>query len=195
MLKVGVTGNIGSGKTTVCRMFESLGVPVIYADQVGRELLEQDVTLRQEIVLLLGEQSYHEEKADRAFIAAQVFGHPERLAALNDLIHPRVQQSVQTWFDSLPKDTLYAIEEAALLIESGGYRLLDRLILVSAPEAVRIQRVMDRDGVLRHQVLSRMKHQIDEESKRLFCDYVIDNDGDALLLPQVWNLHQILSRS
>ncbi|HRW74863.1 MAG: dephospho-CoA kinase [Lewinellaceae bacterium] len=195
MLKVGVTGNIGSGKTTVCRMFESLGVPVIYADQVGRDLLEQDKTLRQEIVLLLGEQSYHEEKADRAFIAAQVFGHPERLAALNELIHPRVQQSVQIWFDSLPKETPYAIEEAALLIESGGYRLLDRLILVSAPEPIRIQRVMDRDGVLRHQVLSRMKHQLDEESKRLFCDFVIDNDGDALLLPQVWHLHQILSRS
>ena len=138
MLKVGVTGNIGSGKTTVCRMFESLGVPVIYADQVGRDLLEQDKTLRQEIVLLLGEQSYHEEKADRAFIAAQVFGHPERLAALNELIHPRVQQSVQIWFDSLPKETPYAIEEAALLIESGGYRLLDRLILVSAPEPIRI---------------------------------------------------------
>ncbi|MEZ5030177.1 MAG: dephospho-CoA kinase [Saprospiraceae bacterium] len=195
MLKVGVTGNIGSGKTTVCRMFESLGVPVIYADQVGRDLLEQDKTLRQEIVLLLGEQSYHEEKADRAFIAAQVFGHPERLVALNELIHPRVQQSVQIWFDSLPKETPYAIEEAALLIESGGYRLLDRLILVSAPEPIRIQRVMDRDGVLRHQVLSRMKHQLDEESKRLFCDFVIDNDGDELLLPQVWHLHQILSRS
>lgn len=195
MLRVGITGNIGSGKTTVCRILESLGVPVIYADQVGRELLDQDPELRVEIIKLLGEKSYSNGKADRPYIAKQVFGHPHRLATLNGLIHPRVHHHVQRWFDALPSETTYAIEEAALLIESGGYRLLDRLVLVAAPEPLRIARVIQRDGVDRDQVLARMKHQMNEESKRLFCDYVIANDDHALLLPQVWHLHQILSES
>lgn len=195
MLRVGITGNIGSGKTTVCRILESLGVPVIYADQVGRELLDQDPELRVEIIKLLGKKSYSNGKADRPYIAKQVFGHPDHLAALNGLIHPRVQHYVQRWFDARPPETAYAVEEAALLIESGGYRLLDRLVLVAAPEPLRIARVMQRDGVDRDQVLARMKHQMNEESKRLFCDYVIANDDHVLLLPQVWHLHQILSES
>ncbi|MBK7343248.1 MAG: dephospho-CoA kinase [Saprospiraceae bacterium] len=114
------------------------------------------------------------------------------MSGLNGIIHPRVHGSIQRWFAELPADTLYAIEEAALLIESGGFRLLDELILVTAPEELRIQRVMKRDLVAREQVEARINHQMKESEKRRYCDYIIKNDGEHLLLPQVLSIHQEL---
>ncbi len=142
MLRIGITGNIGSGKTTVCKMFEILGVPVIYADAVGRQLLSEDPEVIAAVKELLGPESYASGKPDRSFIASRVFHDQDKLSALNSVIHPRVHQVVQDWFDQLPPDTSYAMEEAALLVESGGFRLLDRLILVTAPEEMRINRVI-----------------------------------------------------
>lgn len=193
MIKIGITGNIGSGKTTVCRMFEELHVPVIYADQVSRQLLEEDEHVMEAVIELLGSDSYVDGIPDRTFIAAQVFGSKEKLSGLNRIIHPRVHGYIRDWFADLPKETPYAIEEAALLIESGGFRLLDELILVTAPEELRIQRVMDRDKVGRAQVESRIQHQMKESEKRRYCDYIITNDGESLLLPQVLAIHEELS--
>lgn len=192
MIKLGITGNIGSGKTTVCALFEALGVPVIYADRVSRQLLEDDPTVMEAVISLLGKESYRDGIPDRAFIAAQVFGSKTKLSGLNGIIHPRVHGSIQRWFAELPADTPYAIEEAALLIESGGFRLLDELILVTAPEELRIQRVMKRDLVAREQVEARINHQMKESEKRRYCDYIIKNDGEHLLLPQVLSIHQEL---
>lgn len=193
MIKIGITGNIGSGKTTVCRLFEELNVPVIYADQVSRQLLEEDEHVMEAVVQLLGAESFVNGVPDRAFIAAQVFGSKEKLTGLNNIIHPRVHGFVMDWFSNLPEETPYAIEEAALLIESGGFRLLDELILVTAPEELRIQRVMARDKVARAQVEARIQHQMKESEKRRYCDYIITNDEEALLLPQVLSIHEELS--
>ncbi len=189
MTRVGITGNIGSGKTTVCRVFEALGVPVIYADQVGRQLLESDPVVIEAVMDLVGRESYDGGRPDRAYIASKVFHDPELLSRLNALIHPRVHKVVQEWFDQMPPETPYAIEEAALLVESGGFQLLDRMILVAAPEALRISRVMKRDGSPQTDVEARIRNQMKEELKREFCDYVIDNDGSQLLLPQVLRIH------
>ncbi len=192
MIKIGITGNIGSGKTTVCRIFEALHVPVIYADQVSRLLLEEDEHVMEAVIELLGSSSYVEGIPDRAFIASQVFGSKEKLSGLNAIIHPRVHGYIRDWFSNLPVETPYAIEEAALLIESGGFRLLDELILVTAPEDLRIQRVMARDNVKKEQVESRIHHQMKESEKRRYCDYIIRNDGKGLLLPQVLAIHEEL---
>ena len=189
---MGVTGNIGSGKSTVCKIFEALGVPVIYADQVGRKLLETDQKLQNDIVRLLGSESYRNEEPDRAYIASRVFSDPALLDKLNQLVHPLVQKEVQDWFGKQDPFHPYAIEEAALLIESRGYKQLDRLILVTAPESLRIHRVMKRDGVTMDKVKERIVHQMPEYQKRMFCDYLIVNDSEQLLIPQVVEIHQKL---
>ncbi|MCF8236727.1 MAG: dephospho-CoA kinase [Saprospiraceae bacterium] len=193
MLRIGITGNIGSGKTTVCNLFEILGVPVIYADKVSRTLLDEDEIVKEAVKELLGPESYLSSgQPDRAFIASRVFSDKEALRALNNVIHPRVHQVVRDWFDQLPPDTPYALEEAALLVESGGFRLLDMLILVIAPEELRIDRVIYRDASKREQVEARIRNQMKEDEKRKFCDYVIVNDGTQLLLPQVHKIHMEL---
>jgi len=195
MLKVGITGNMGSGKSTVCRLLEYLGVPVFYADTEAKRLMQTDRPLQAAIVELLGPGAFPEGQIDRRFIASKVFGSQRLLNSLNKLVHPRVQDAFMDWFRSLPPSVPYAAEEAALLFESGGYRLMDRVILVSAPLELRIQRVIARDHSTREEVLSRMNRQWPEERKVALADDVIYNDGSILLLPQVLEIHEKLSVS
>jgi len=191
MLKVGITGGIGSGKTTVCQIFEKLGVPVYYADQRAKELMEDDRELCAEIKKEFGDDIYDAEgKLDRKKLAEIVFSDEKKLVTLNGLVHPAVFKDNQSWNEVLEKKGYpYTLREAALLVETGSYRLLNKLIVVSGPEEDRIARVMARDGSTREQVLARIKAQMPEEQKVKYADYIIYNDRIMDLVPEVTKIH------
>lgn len=190
MIKVGITGGIGSGKSTVAKVFEVLGIPVYYADAAGRRLTNEDAELRQKIKQQFGEAAYTNNELNRKYIADIVFTAPEKLALLNSIIHPATFADAEQWMHK--QTTPYAIKEAAIIFESGAQEYLDYVIGVYAPAPLRIQRTMHRDGVTREEVLSRMNKQIDEVIKMRLCDFVIKNDEQELLIPQVTALHQHL---
>ncbi len=190
MLKVGITGNIGSGKSLVCRLFSVLGIPIYDADSRAKELMNTDPKLISEIKHHFGVQSYFEGKLDRAYLAKLVFGAPRLLEILNQIVHPAVKQDSDRWF--YQQNSIYAIKEAALIIETQGYKDLDVLILVTAPKTLRIKRVQKRDGLSASAIRARMDSQISEKEKIPYADFVIINDGHHLLSPQIWKIHQKL---
>jgi dephospho-CoA kinase len=192
--KIGITGGIGSGKTTVCHIFENLGIPVYYADEWSKWLIEHKKSLKSAIIDVFGPEAYDENgKYQRAYIASIVFKDPEKLKKLNELVHPVVADHSQQWHDEMAATKVpYTLKEAALLIESGSYTQLDSLILVTAPEETRIHRVMKRDGMAREQVKARMRAQMPEAEKLKYASYTIDNSGHVSLVKQVWELHQKL---
>lgn len=196
--RVGITGGIGSGKTTVCQIFqEALGVPVFYADSEAKRLILEDPDLRRGIMDLFGAEAYTEEgQYNRAYVASIVFSQPEKLAALNALVHPAVEKASLAWHqEQSQKGAVYTLKEAALMVESGSHLHLDFLIVVSAPEPLRIQRVVQRDGLSEEQVQARIRGQLPEADKLALADFVVYNDGQHLLLPQIWHIHQqILAR-
>lgn len=192
-LKVGITGGIGSGKSTVCRIFGVLGVPVYSADERARCLMEENAGLRREITGLLGSQAYRENGSlDRQWVASRVFTDPRLLEKLNAIVHPAVALDGEEWQHN-HRHSLYTIREAALLFESGSYMALDRIIEVFAPSELRIERVMRRDAITRQQVLDRMARQWPEWKKLIMADDVILNDGQHGLVPQVIRLHRKFS--
>lgn len=189
-LKIGITGGIGSGKTTVCRLFETLGVPVYYADERAKWLMVNDEALIVGIKALFGEAAYQPDGSlNRAYIAERAFHNEPLLEQLNGLVHPAVGRDSLVWF-SEHQQSPYVLKEAALLFESGSYRQLDAIIVVAAPEELRIERVMRRDGVSREAVLARIRRQWPQEEKIHLADYVIHNDGQSSLIRQVWELHK-----
>lgn len=194
MYQVGLTGGIGSGKTLVCSIFEKLGVPVYHADEAARRLMNSDARLMEGIRKMFGNQAYGREGLNRHFLAGLVFGDEERLSGLNGLVHPAVREDFKS-FAGRHTDAAYVIEEAAILFESGAGKEMDLTILVYAPQEIRIKRVMERDGVSREDVLKRMGHQLSEEKLLKMADHRLLNDGTAMILPQVIELHnQILNR-
>ena len=191
MIKVGITGGIGSGKTTVCEIFERLCVPVYYADKQAKYLMETDKKLREAIRQLFGDEAFDSENnLNRAFIAGIVFKDEEKLLALNALVHPAVKADYDSWNAILArKEYPYSLKEAALLVESGSYKDLDKLIVVSAPLEDRIKRVMARDNITAEQVKARIDAQLPESEKVKLADYVIDNNLIMELVPQVGKVH------
>ncbi len=191
MIRVGVTGNIGSGKTTVCKMFRHLGVPVYYADERGKYFLDTP-EVKKQIINALGNDILDQEgNIARQKLAARVFNNADELHQLNAIIHPLVRADFQQW-SAEQTATSYVIKEAAILIESGQYKHLDKIILVSAPEDIRIQRVCERDQTDADRVRQRAAHQMPEEEKTRFADYIIHNDGKQALIPQVNRIHKSL---
>ncbi len=191
-LKVGITGGIGSGKTTVCKIFETLGIPVYYADTRAKWLMAHDPVLVSGIRALLGAQAYFADGSlNRAYIAQAVFGDDEKLGKLNRLVHPAVAEDGERWHEAR-KGAPYTIREAALLFESGNYRAMDKMITVFAPEELRIQRVVARDQSSPEAVKARMDKQMPEEEKIRRSDYVIHNDGSQPLIRQVLAIHREL---
>lgn len=187
MLRIGLTGGIGSGKSTVARIFEELGVPVFYADQAARTLLETDPLLREKIITHFGTDTYQGTKPDRARIAQIVFSDPAKLALLNSFTHPATIAAADAWMQQ--QTYPYTIKEAALMFESDAWKFVDQVIGVSAPEELRISRVMQRDQVTRAAVLARISKQMNEAEKLKRCDHILYNDGEQLLVPQVLALH------
>ena len=190
MLKIGITGGIGSGKSTVAKIFETIGVPVYYADDASKRLMNEDENLKQLIQKNFGKETYIDGKLNRAFLASIVFNNAKKLTLLNTFVHPVTIADAEKWM--LQQTTPYAIKEAALLFESGSQKYLDKVIGVYTPTPLRIQRVMQRDGITKENVIVRMNKQIDEEIKMRLCDYVIKNDEQELLIPQVLKIHEEL---
>jgi dephospho-CoA kinase len=191
-LKVGLTGGIGSGKTVVARIFQLLGVPVYFADDAARELYHRNEDLKASIIHHFGEESYIDGKLDRPRLARIVFGDAQKLQLLNSLVHPLTIEDARQWMEQ--QQAPYLIKEAALLFESGSADDLDLVIGVSAPVEVRIRRVMERDGVGREEVLQRINRQLDEDTKMARCRFVIRNNEEEALIPQVLHLHGELLR-
>lgn len=191
MLKIGLTGGIGSGKSTVARIFQSLGVPIFNADAAGRSILEEADTQMQ-LVNLFGPEVLLKGKTQRSHIAQRVFGNANLLSELNSIVHPKVGEVFRQWINE--QTTPYILKEAAIIFEVGTESSLDDVILVSAPEEIRIRRVMERDGVNRDQVEVRMRNQWPEERKKELAAHSIVNDGVTALIPQVMKLHEILNR-
>jgi len=189
-LKIGLTGGIGSGKTTVARVFEVLGIPVYYADDAARRIMNEDEDLKREVIRLFGDQAYINGTLNREFVASIVFSDKKKLAALNALVHPATIRNSNQWMKC--QTASYAIREAALIFESGVQGQLDYVIGVSAPHELRIQRAMQRDNLTRQQVQDRMDRQINETIKLKLCDFVIVNDGETAVIPQVLKLHEKL---
>lgn len=195
MIKIGITGGIGSGKTTVCRVFETFGIPIFYADTVAKEIMVSDPILTAGVKNAFGEESYNSEgKLNNQHIAGIVFNNSTELAKLNKLVHPAVFRAFDEWLAGLPEYTRYIIKEAALLFESGSYKMCDKNILVTAPLEVKLQRVMDRDNVSAAQVKARMDKQMSDEEKVKMADFLIKNDESQSVILQVMELHhQILN--
>lgn len=188
MLKIGLTGGIGSGKTTVAKIFELLNVPVYYADEAAKRLYHSDRELMQQIKEHFGEQVYDGELLNREKLAALVFNDPAKLAVLNKLVHPRTILDAEQWMQK--QVAPYVIKEAALLFESGASSGLDYIVGVRTPDHIRIKRVMERDGLSRDQIIARMNRQIDENIKMMLCDFTINNNEQQLIIPQVLELHR-----
>ncbi|KQM77145.1 dephospho-CoA kinase [Pedobacter sp. Leaf216] len=191
MYKAGITGGIGSGKTTACKVFEVLGIPVFYADTVAKEIMCKDALLVEGVKTAFGKESYFEDgKLNNKHIAGIVFNNKTALAQLNALVHPAVFRAFDAWEDTIPVTTPYTLKEAALLFESGSYKMCDTTILVTAPYEVKINRVMQRDGVTAEQVKARMDKQLSDEEKVKLANHFILNDEQQSIIEQVLALHQ-----
>jgi dephospho-CoA kinase len=188
MLKIGLTGGIGSGKSTVAKIFETLGIPVYYADAEAKRLMNSNELLKATIRQHFGDAAYKNGELDRKHLADIVFNDPEKLELLNALIHPVTISDAEQWMQR--QTAPYGIKEAALLFESGAAENLDFIIGVYAPQALRIKRVMKRDGLSADEIMKRINRQINEEMKMKLCDFVVTNNEQELLVPQVLKLHQ-----
>jgi len=188
MLKIGLTGGIGSGKTTVSQIFKILGVPVFDADTAAKEAMEHNPVLKEKLINTFGAAVFVEHKLNRKYLADIVFNDAHQLDVLNALVHPITIAAAADWFAT--QNSPYVIKEAALIFEAVAGVGLDYIIGVFAPTALRIKRVMDRDHLSREDVLSRMNRQIDDQLKMKLCDFVIQNNNQALLTKQVLELHE-----
>lgn len=189
-LQIGITGGIGSGKSLVCKVFHSIGAPVYDADSRAKNLMTTDGILIEQIRKEFGNLAYHSDGAlNRKHIGEAAFRDPARLEKLNALVHPRVAADYSRWVSE--QSYAYVLKEAALLFESGTYRGLDKVIVVTAPENIRIARVLKRDsGRTEEMIRNIMKNQMQEEEKVRKADYLIINDETKLVIPQVVELHQ-----
>jgi dephospho-CoA kinase len=190
MLRVGLTGGIGSGKSTVAKIFEVLGIPVYYADDAAKKIMNTDEELKKAIIKQFGEESYSNDQLNRPYIASLVFNDKEKLELLNSLTHPATIRDANQWMRQ--QTSSYTIKEAALIFESGSAEHLDYVIGVYTPLPLRIKRIMDRDHIAKEEVQQRMSRQIDEEIKMRLCDAVITNDEEQLVTTQVLKLHEQL---
>jgi dephospho-CoA kinase len=192
MLKVGLTGNIGSGKSLVSEVFSIYGVPVYHADQESKKFLG-DPAVKEKILSIFGEKVLATSgEIDRGALATIVFSDEKALAALDVILHPMVILDFTQWCESF-REYPYIIQEAAIIFESGATGLFDRIIHVSCPKEIAIERVMKRDGIDGNSVLQRMRFQMEDAEKARLSDFVIHNDGSELIIPQILAIHQQLS--
>jgi dephospho-CoA kinase len=180
ILTVGITGGIGAGKTTVCKIFEELGAKVIYADELAKEIMENDESLKKKIKKIFGEKSYIGGKLNRKFIADIIFSSDEKRKLLESIVHPAVIKRILSDLKKIADEGKYnfVIVEAALIFESGFDKELDYVLVVDADDEIKIKRIMERDKCSREEVLKRMRAQLDSKIKRELADMVIINDGD-----------------
>ncbi len=191
MLKVGITGGIGSGKSIVSRVFKSLNIPVYDSDSSAKLLMECDPEIRRKLTGLFGDDLYKEFDLDRTKLAAIIFNDPEKLEQVNRIVHPHVKENFRDWCD-LQTGTPYILQEAAIIFESGADKYLDKIITVAAPLELRIARVIERNQTEREKIMKIVDRQMNEEERMERSDYVIVNDEKTLIIPQVLAIHNEL---
>lgn len=189
MLTIGITGNIGSGKTTVCKIFSILGIPVYNADSAAKQLMNTDEELKSKLKNEFGEDIYEDNSLNTTLLAKKVFTEKNVLIALNNLVHPAVKNDFDLWMNK-NNTSPYLIKEAAILFESGTYKDCDFTIVVTAPDDLRFNRVINRDKIPKEQVLARENNQMKQYEKQKLADFEIVNDEKQLIIPQVINLHE-----
>jgi dephospho-CoA kinase len=191
--QIGITGGIGSGKSTICKIFTCLGVPVYDADSRAKSIMTTDGILIEQIKKEFGDLVYLPDGSlDREYLSRVIFENQEKRSLLNQMVHPRVAADTDRWLDQ-NREASYVVREAALLIESGAYLRIDKVILVTAPEELRIKRVLARDPHrLKEEVIKIIATQLPEEEKKKKADIVVHNDETQLLVPQIWQLHNQL---
>ena len=192
ILKVGITGGIGSGKSSIAKVFEVLGIPVYYADDAAKKLMNEDAALKEKLIAIFGKEIYQDGILNRSHLSGLVFNNPDKLAQLNSIVHPATIADAESWMQQ--QHSPYAIKEAAILFESGANKYVDKVIGVYAPIQLRISRVMQRDNSTEEAVTARMNKQMEEEKKMKLCDYVIANDEQELVIPQVLKIHELLMK-
>lgn len=193
MRVLGLTGGIGSGKTTVAQMFRGLNVPVYIADEEAKKMMDTDTEIIKQIKLLFGEASYKRGNLDRKFLAEQVFNNQELLERLNQIVHPAVGKNFDDW--KKHQTSPYVVYEAAILFEKGGYKKCDKNLLITAPREVRIQRVKKRDKATSTEIEARMSHQWPDEKKEELADFVIINEELSETRKEVRKIHEIMLKS
>ncbi len=189
-LKVGITGGIGSGKTTVCKIIKSLGYPLFYSDLEAKKIINGHPSVIHQVQAIFGTTVYKNGILDRALVASQAFKNPSLLQSLNAIVHPEVRRAFDSFVDS-NKSKRLIFNEAAILFETGAYKNFDATILVTAPLEMRVDRVMRRDLISKNEVLERMKNQWPDEEKAKLTDYLIQNDGRPLE-PQIESVMNLL---
>ncbi|MBN1416550.1 MAG: dephospho-CoA kinase [Bacteroidales bacterium] len=192
MIKVGVTGGIGSGKTTACKVFECLGVPVYYADEAARLLVDSDQDIRNSLIALFGNDIYEGNTLNRTLFASLVFNNRQLLEAANQIIHPSVRADFNSWV-RMHESKDYVIEEAAILFESGSNALIDKCITIVSPVEIRIKRIIKRPGMTSERIKSIMANQWTDEKKVKLSDFVVINDEKSLIIPQILFIHRQLT--
>lgn len=190
MKRIGLTGNIGSGKTTLASCFEILGIAVFNADKQAKLLMNKDVNLKQSLIAEFGKEVYLDNELNRKYLSKLAFNDDLVLKRLNALVHPVVQDAFEKW--SIQQSGAYVIKEAAILFESNTYQSLDAIICISCPEEIRLKRILKRDGLSEKDVRQRMSHQWAEEKKISLSDYVITNDNSSFVVPQILSVHSAL---
>lgn len=188
---VGITGGIGSGKSIVARILQLMGYPVYASDQRAKELMHENPLIISGLKKLFGEEAYHDSHLNRPFIAAQIFRDESLRMQMNQLVHPAVREDFQQWVKQQKSPLVF--QESALLFETGGYKLFDAVVLVTAPEHIRMERIKERDQLNDEQVRARFKAQMPEEEKMKLTNLVIQNDGNQLIVPQVLELIKQMS--
>lgn len=182
---IGITGGIGSGKTTVCKVFRLLGIPVFEADAVARELMDEDEDIKKSMRAEFGEFVYTADgKLNREVVAAAIFKNNELREKVNRLVHPAVHKAFFRWREQ-HEDFPYLVYEAAILLEGGFQNQMDYIILITAPAEQRVARVMKRNGMTEKMVWERINSQMPDEEKRKLADHCIDNDDNNLILPEI----------
>lgn len=189
MIRVGITGGIGSGKSSIAHMFELLKVPVYYSDVQAKLLMTQNKDLKHKLKDLLGSECYEASGAlNRAYIAEKIFNNQSLLEQVNAIVHPAVEAHFEAFCEN-HKAEKYVLKEAAILIETGAFKALDKLILVTMREEDRISRIMQRDNSKREEVQAKIAKQWPDKKKAKFADYILENNNEALLIPQILQLH------
>jgi len=187
MIKVGITGGIGSGKTIICKVIETMGYPVYYADEKAKFLINTNKNIISALKNKFGDDIYSSVNLlNKERLAQLIFNHPENLQFVNQLVHPEVINDFLSWSEK-QKSTI-VFQEAALIIEAEVYKKLDYTISVIAPEEIRINRVIERDNTSREDVINRMKNQVTDEIRTEISDFIIYNDDKQLILPQILNI-------
>lgn len=193
-IKIGITGGIGSGKSVVSRLLEIMDIPVYISDIEAKRIIHTDELIRESLSVLIGEEVFREGELNRPLLASYMFGHPEHVKEVNAIIHPQVKEDFRQWAGGRTGKPLIAME-SAILIEAGFRDEVDFLVMVYAPLEVRVERAIKRDCSSRELVMKRIEAQMSDDAKRNQADFVIVNDDETPLIPQVLELISLLSKN